>query len=115
VTAVVSGLIFASLHIPNGIPEAANAVVFGIVTALIVMRTGNLAFTYGLHLVNNLFGAILVVSSSDVLHGSPGVFTQATPDLMWMDVLASCAAFGVVWWLVARRPAFVAAQPEDAF
>ncbi|HEY5288601.1 MAG TPA: type II CAAX endopeptidase family protein [Caulobacteraceae bacterium] len=102
VAALVSGLIFASMHILNGWPQAASALVFGIVTALIFMRTGNLAFTYGLHLVNNLFGGIVVVSASDVLHGSPGVFTQATPGLIWLDVAASIAAFALAWFVAAR-------------
>jgi len=115
VTAVISGLIFGAMHIPNGAPEAANAVLFGIVTALIAIRTGGLAFTYGLHLVNNLFGAIIVVSAGDVLHGSPGVITQVTPNLMWLDVGAACVAFALVWWLVASRPAAVAVGPEEVF
>ena len=38
--AIVSGLLFGSLHIPNGLPQALNAVVFGIVCALIAIRTG---------------------------------------------------------------------------
>ena len=116
IAAAASGVIFGLFHAPNGGPQMVNAVVFGIVTALIVMRTGNLAFTWGLHLANNLFGAIVVVSTGDVLHGSPGVFTQATPDLMWLDVVASLAAFAAVWWLIARRlPTAAAGGPEEVF
>lgn len=112
--AAASAIVFALLHIPNGGPEAANALVFGFITALIVMRTTNLAFTYGIHLVNNLFGAVVVVSASDVLHGSPGVFTQATPELLWLDVAASAVAFVVVWLWVSRK-APDAAGPEAVF
>lgn len=101
--AVVSALLFAVLHIPNGGPEAANALVFGFITALIVMRTTNLAFTYGIHLTNNLFGAVVVVSSSDVLHGSPGIFTQTSSDLLWLDVTSGTVAFALVWLWVSRR------------
>ncbi len=75
-TALVSGLIFGVMHIPNGWPQFANAVLFGVLTALIAMRTGGIAFTYGLHLVNNLFGAVVVVSGGDVFKGAPGFFTQ---------------------------------------
>lgn len=103
VTAVVSGLIFASLHIPNGWPQAAGALVFGIVTALIAMRTGGLGFGWGMHVANNLFGAILVVSTDDVLRGSPGVFSVAAPELAWLDVAFSVVAFALVWLFVARR------------
>jgi membrane protease YdiL (CAAX protease family) len=101
-TAVVSGLIFAALHIPNGWPQAAGALMFGIVTALIAMRTASLAMTWGLHLVNNLFGALVVVSANDVLHGSPGLLAQTTPNLVWLDAAASIVAFLVLWAVVIR-------------
>lgn len=91
--AIVSGLIFGAAHISNGIPQTANAVVFGIVCALIAIRTGGIAFTYGLHLTNNLFGAIVVVSSSDVFNGSPGILSQNTPQLVWSDLVFSVLAF----------------------
>jgi membrane protease YdiL (CAAX protease family) len=100
--AAVSAVVFASLHIPNGWPEAANALVFGFITALIVMKTGNLAFTWGIHVVNNVFGAVVVVSTSDVLHGSPGIFAQTTPGLLWLDVAASTLAFAIAWLWISR-------------
>lgn len=102
VAAVISGVIFAGLHIPNGVPQAAGALLFGIVTALIYMRTGNLAFTWGLHLINNLFGAIVVVSANDVLKGSPGVFSQSTPQLIWMDLAGSVVFFAIAYWVATR-------------
>ena len=101
-TAVLSGLLFAALHIPNGWPQAASALVFGIVTALIAMRTGGIAFTLGLHLVNNLFGAVVVVSANDVFNGSAGLFTLRAPALRWIDVVVAMAGFGAVL-LLARR------------
>jgi membrane protease YdiL (CAAX protease family) len=113
--AAISAAIFAFFHIPNGIPEAANALVFGFITALIVMRTTNLAFTYGIHLVNNLFGAVVVVSSADVLHGSPGIFTQATPDLLWLDVAFATVAFVLIWLFVRRIPSTAQEGPEAVF
>jgi membrane protease YdiL (CAAX protease family) len=113
--AALSAAIFALFHIPNGVPQAANALVFGFVTALIVMRTTNLAFTYGIHLVNNLFGAVVVVSAGDVLRGSPGIFTQATPGLMWLDVAAVMVAFALVWLLVTRLRPPAAEGPEAVF
>jgi len=103
VTAVISGIIFGLLHIPNGGPEWANATVFGVITALIAIRTGGIAFTFGMHLINNLFGAIFVVSSSDVFHGAPGLFTQTTPDLMWWDLALGVAALALPVWLVMTR------------
>jgi membrane protease YdiL (CAAX protease family) len=101
--AVLSGLIFGALHIPNGAPQWANATLFGVVAALIAIRTGGLAFTFGMHLINNLFGAIVVVSASDVFKGAPGLFTQATPNLVWSDLVLGVAILAV--------PAYVALRP----
>jgi membrane protease YdiL (CAAX protease family) len=107
--AIASGLLFGSVHIPNGIPQALNAIVFGIVCAMIAIRTGGIALTCGLHLANNYFGAVVVVSGADVFKGSPGMITQTTPELIWWDLsLAVIALLGVLW-LIFRRPYFSAA------
>ena len=98
----LSGLLFGALHIPNGIPQALNAAVFGLVAALIAIRTGAIAFTWGLHLINNLFGAVIVVSASDVFNGSPGLITQSTPGLVWWDLIAGAAVLAAPLWLVLR-------------
>ena len=116
VAAVLSGLLFGSLHIPNGWPQAANAVFFGVVTAMIAIRTGGLAFTFGLHVVNNIFGAVAVVSSADVFKGSPGLFTQTAPQLMtWWDVGLGLVALVGVFWFIHRLPAAEADAPGEAF
>ena len=100
--AVVSGLLFGALHIPNGTPQAVSAVIFGVLLALIAIRSGGLAVTFGMHLVNNLFGAAVVVSSGDVFKGAPGLFTQTTPHLMWWDVAFGSVALALVAWFFAR-------------
>jgi uncharacterized protein len=102
--AVLSGLIFGACHIPNGVPQALNAALFGMVAALIAIRTGGIAFTYGLHLSNNLFGAVIVVSASDVFNGSPGLVTQSTPNLIWWDLVTGVAVLAIPAWIVLRRP-----------
>ena len=118
VAAVLSGLVFGALHIPNGVPQALNAVLFGMVAALLAIRTGGIAFTWGLHLINNLFGAVIVVSASDVFNGSPGLFTQTTPSLTWLDlitgvvVLAVPALIVLRWMPEARGPQAQAAVPD---
>lgn len=101
--ALLSGLLFGAMHIPNGAPQCVNATVVGVVTALIAIRTGGIAFTYGLHLINNLFGAVVVVSSSDVFKGSPGLITQTTPNLMWWDVGSGAVMLALVAWLILSR------------
>ena len=98
IVAVLSGLIFGAFHIPNGWPQAVNATVFGIVMAMLAMRTGGLGLGYGIHLINNLFGAIIVVSGDDVFRGTPGLFTQHTPDLLWWDTATS--AVGLIGLLI---------------
>jgi membrane protease YdiL (CAAX protease family) len=100
--ALISAALFGSAHIPNGAPQALAASLFGLATALIAIRLGGLAFTWGLHLINNLFGAVVVVSASDVFRGSPGVFSQNAPQLLWWDVGVEAAALCLVVWLVLR-------------
>lgn len=110
-TALISGVLFGAMHIPNGWPQAASATVFGVILALIAIKTGGIAFTSGLHLANNVFGAVVLISSGDAFRGSPGVLTQTTPHLMWWD--AAVGAVGLVlvaaWvnWSQARKR-----QPE---
>jgi membrane protease YdiL (CAAX protease family) len=102
--AVLSGLLFGVCHIPNGWIQAINAAVLGVVLALIAIKTGSLAFGYGLHLVNNLFGALVVVSADDVFKGAPGLFAQATPSLDLLDLAVSVIALGVLAFAFGRRP-----------
>jgi uncharacterized protein len=103
-TALVSGLLFGAVHIPNGLPQALSATIFGVLLALIAIRTGGIAFTYGLHLANNVFGAVVVISSGDAFHGSPGVITQTTPGLMWWDVgVGAVGLLAVAAWVIFPR------------
>ena len=103
-TAIISGVLFGAIHIPNGIPQAINALVFGIVCALIAIRTGGICLTFGLHLANNFFGAVVLVSTGDVFRNSPGLFTQDTPQLLWSDLgLAIFALLGFLWLVLRDR------------
>jgi membrane protease YdiL (CAAX protease family) len=111
--ALISGLLFGALHVPNGWPQAVNATLFGVLLAWLAIRTGGLAFTFGLHLANNLFGAVVVVSAGDVFHGVPGVLTQATPQLMWWDTAASSVALLALTWALSRPAAGPAAGLRD--
>ena len=100
--ATISGLLFGGLHWANGPAQAVNAVFVGIAAAIIAIRTGSIAFTFGLHLVNNVFGAVCVVSSADVFHGSPGLFTQTAPQLIGWDVVFAVVALLAVLWFTSR-------------
>lgn len=98
----LSGLLFGAFHLLNGLPQAVAAAVFGMVTAYVAIRTGGLAATWGIHLVNNLFGAIVVVSADDIFQGTPALWTQITPELMWGDVAFECVALIVVLFVFMR-------------
>jgi membrane protease YdiL (CAAX protease family) len=104
-TAILSGLVFGLMHIPNGAPQAAGAAVFGVALALIAIRTGSLAFGFGLHLANNLFAAVILVSATDIFKGAPGLFTQSTPGLTWVDFAFNAVALAVATRFMLKRPA----------
>jgi uncharacterized protein len=112
--ALLSGLIFGAVHIPNGAPQAASATVFGVLLALIAIRTGGIAFTSGLHLVNNLFGAVLLVSAGDAFRGAPGLLSQDTPHLMWWDMVVGSVALALVALLIHRARWLPAPAPPNA-
>jgi membrane protease YdiL (CAAX protease family) len=103
--AILSGLLFGAIHIPNGIPQAVNAACSGVIASLIAIRTGGIAFTWGMHLINNLFSAVIVVSAADVFKGSPGLFGQATPHLLWWDATLGVVLLAVpAWFVLVRTP-----------
>lgn len=93
---LLSGLVFGSAHIPNGWVQAASAAVLGVVLAFLALETGGLALGWGIHLINNLFAGIVVVSTGDVFKGAPALIYQNTPGLEGVDL-----AFNVVAPLVA--------------
>jgi membrane protease YdiL (CAAX protease family) len=100
--AVIAGLIFGAVHIPNGLPQAVSAAGFGVAASLIAIRLKGVAFTFGLHLTNNLYGAVVVVASNDLFHGLPGLVAQTTPGLVWFDVATNLLALSIVCALVLR-------------
>lgn len=112
--ALVSGLIFGAMHIPNGWPHAASAAVNGVAMSLIAIRTGGIAFTSGMHLANNLYAAVVVVSATDAFKGSPGLFSQNTPQLMWWDVaLTTVALIALTLVIHRRKPAGMVNADDD--
>jgi membrane protease YdiL (CAAX protease family) len=100
--AALSAILFGAMHIPNGAPQAANALIFGFGCALIAIRTASLSFTFGLHLANNVFGAVVAVSQGDVFAGAPGILRQDASGSNWLDVGVTAAALAAVVWIAAR-------------
>jgi membrane protease YdiL (CAAX protease family) len=103
-TALISGAIFGACHIPNGWPQAAYALAFGIAMALVAIRTRSLAFGAGVHMMNNMFGAVVVVSADDVFNGLNGVFSQHTHQLEWLDPAGGALTLAVLVGLVLKPP-----------
>jgi membrane protease YdiL (CAAX protease family) len=113
VASLLSGLVFGAAHIPNGAVQAASATVLGVVLAYMAIETGGLALGWGLHLVNNLFAGIVVVSSSDVFNGAHALFHQNTPGLEGFDLAFNVAAPFAAGWFLLRRPA-ATPEPQNA-
>jgi hypothetical protein len=103
IVCLISGLVFGSAHIPNGPFQAATATAFGMILAFMAIRTGGLGLGWGLHLVNNLFGGIVIISSSDVFKGAHGLLRQDTPGLDAFDFGFGVAAMLVAAWFLLWR------------
>jgi membrane protease YdiL (CAAX protease family) len=112
IACLISGLIFGAAHIPNGPAQAARATVFGMVLAFMAIETGGLALGWGLHLANNLFSGVVVISSSDVFKGAAGLFRQDTRGLDGFDVAFTMAALLLASWVLLRRA--VGSEPPAA-
>jgi uncharacterized protein len=87
-------------------PQAVGGLGWGIASALIAIRTGGIAMSWGLSVANNLFCDVVVVNSwDDGARGSPGIFTQTTPDLFWLDTAITCVLLAAIClWVVRRYP-----------
>ena len=101
-TSMLSGAVFAAVHIPNGAPQAIGALLFGSVIAYAAIRTGSLAFGFGVHAANNLFGSVIVVSDSDVFKGAPALITEHAPGLLWWDIGVEAALLVLLALLLVR-------------
>jgi membrane protease YdiL (CAAX protease family) len=110
-TAIVSGLLFGAAHWANGVPQTANAVMFGVAAAYIAIRTGGLAATFGIHLANNVLGAVAFASADDVFHGVPAIVTVHAPSLVWWDIAVQV---GLLAAAVAVARAATAPKPNPA-
>lgn len=101
-TSLVSGAIFGAAHFANGAPQALGALGFGVVMAYAAIRSGGLAFGFGVHLTNNLFGGVVVVSDADVFKGAPALVTEHAPGLVWWDLGVEVALLALLALLLTR-------------
>ncbi|HWD67576.1 MAG TPA: hypothetical protein VG227_06395 [Caulobacteraceae bacterium] len=112
VTAVVVGVL--SMVDAKDWPHAAAYFASQAVWVLITIRTGGIAFAWGMGIVGDFLGAVVVVDSDSVLRGSPGLFAQTTHGLAWFDVAVTCILLAAIWlWVVRRYPA--REQAADVF
>lgn len=114
VVAVVTSLIFGSLHLAN--PEVAASLpllaayyfAFGLFAAIITLLDGGLELALGLHMANNLFSVLLANYSGSAIQ-SPSVFTDTVLDPVYGLVapLVGMAVFYALFFGLrkARRPA----------
>ena len=101
--AVVTGLIFAGLHIEN--PEVGTEFwlvmgfyfVFGAALALITLRDNGLELALGIHAANNLFTALVANFKGSAVE-SPSIFTASgfTP---WYSLVSTLVGLAVLWIL----------------
>lgn len=101
---VLTSVGFAALHTSNGEPNVAayvNFGLFGVVTAVLTIRTGGLEGAIAMHAVNNVVGFLAAVLAGDT---SEPLDATGTP---WSYVILSGAwMIGyamLVDWLVRRR------------
>ncbi len=104
--AVVTGLVFAGLHLEN--PEAGSEFwlvmgfyfAFGAALALITLRDDGLELALGIHAANNLFTALVANFKGSAVE-SPSIFTASgfTP---WYSLASTVVGLAVIWILFFR-------------
>jgi membrane protease YdiL (CAAX protease family) len=104
---VVTGLIFAGLHIEN--PEVGAEFwlvmgfyfVFGVALALITLRDNGLELALGIHAANNLFTALIANFKGSAVE-SPSIFTASgfTP---WYSLASTGIGLAVIYVLFFGR------------
>lgn len=111
---LITALLFGLLHGAN--PEvqayglglmAVYYIGFGLFAGVITLLTNGLELAIGMHIANNLYGALLVTFPNSALP-TPALFNLTQPDMPLMVALWAAAAavfFFVLVWPAVRRPA----------
>lgn len=105
--AIITGLIFAGLHIEN--PEVGAEFwlvmgfyfVFGLGLALLAQRDNGLELALGIHAANNLFTALFANFKGSAVE-SPSIFTASgfTP---WYSLVSTIIGLAIIYWVFFRR------------
>jgi membrane protease YdiL (CAAX protease family) len=109
VLSALSGVVFGLLHGANpevGVdfwPVMAFYILFGVVLALLTLRTESAELALGVHAGNNLFAALFATFEGSALP-SPALFT-ASGFSPWYNLIALAVGLAVFALLFARKPA----------
>jgi hypothetical protein len=89
----------------NSLPHAVNSFAWGIASVLIAIRTSSIAWSFGLIVGSEAFAPFVIDSSDDTVRGAPGIVTQTTPELAWLDaVVFSLLLAALCVWIARRYP-----------
>lgn len=106
VLSVINGVLFMLPHLPN--PEAANHMlaaalswfIFGMLFALVTLRSGSLDYALGMHAANNLFTFAVAGYAGGALPVAP-IFITAELDAVYAFI-SLLAVAPVAYWLFLR-------------
>jgi membrane protease YdiL (CAAX protease family) len=97
---VVSSLVFALLHGTQNLPLFLDRLAFGLLAAMLVLRTGGLEAGIAAHVVNNISAYLFAALTSSIAS------LKALQSIGWVDAafdISAFALFALVAWWVGRR------------
>jgi uncharacterized protein len=97
---VVSSLVFAYLHGSQNLPLFLNRLAFGLLAAILVVRTGGLEAGIAAHVVNNVFAYVIAGLTGSI------ATLRAIREIDWVSGafnVGGFAIFAVLAYLLARR------------
>jgi uncharacterized protein len=96
---IVSSVVFALLHGTQNLPLFADRLIFGLLAALLVWRTGGLEAAIAAHVINNVFAYLYAGLTTSV------ATIKAVKGLSWVDAafdVGGFALFAVLAYLLSR-------------
>jgi uncharacterized protein len=84
---IVSALVFALLHGTQNLPLFVDRLVFGLLAALLVWRTGGLEAAIAAHVINNVFAYLIAGLTTSV------AALKAIDGIGWVDAASNVAGF----------------------
>lgn len=97
---VASSLVFAALHGSQNLPLFVNRLAFGLVAALLVLKTGGLEAGIAAHVINNVCAYVIAGLTSSI------AAVNQLRTISWVDAafdVGGFAVFALLAWFVASR------------